>query len=321
VDIHIRPFGDPDYERMVEISTAIDPTTSLTADGYRYRDARLEPRVRLEGVAAEVAGAGMVGFGRVMHTWWNFHPHRYLMRLEVDPAWQRRGVGARLFDRVLEQLAAWQAELVRTETSAEREAAVTFLQRRGFREWHRRWDSVLEVATANVAPLLEADRRARQHGIVVSNFSAEQARRGERLAHDVYEMEALISRDEPMMEASGELMSFERFRATELDAPGALPEAHFLALAGDRLVGVSRLMRDLRHPEVLRVGFTGTDPEFRGRGIAQALKLRTIEYARQHGFREIRTGNDATNAPMLHINDRIGFKRESPVVIFERLLT
>jgi GNAT superfamily N-acetyltransferase len=136
----------------------------------------------------------------------------------------------------------------------------------------------------------------------------------------VYETDTLISSDEPGTDRDGDPTSFERFSATQLEAPEALPEGHFLALDGRRLVGVSRVLGDLKHPDVLHQDLTGVLPEYRGRGIAQALKLRTIQFARERGYREIRTSNDSTNAPMLHINDLIGFKRESPIIIFERRL-
>ena len=81
---------------------------------------------------------------------------------------------------------------------------------------------------------------------------------------------------------------------------------------------MSRLLADLKHPHVLHQDLTGVLAEYRGRGIAQALKVRTIQFARERGYREIRTSNDSTNAPMLHINDLIGFRRGSPIIIFER---
>ncbi len=46
---------------------------------------------------------------------------------------------------------------------------------------------------------------------------------------------------------------------------------------------------------------------YRRRGIATALKLRTIDYAQQHGARSITTGNEENN-PMYQINLALGFQ-------------
>jgi GNAT superfamily N-acetyltransferase len=48
----------------------------------------------------------------------------------------------------------------------------------------------------------------------------------------------------------------------------------------------------------------------RRRGIALALKLAAIDYARRVGAPIIRTDNDSTNTGMLAINSRLGFVRQ-----------
>jgi GNAT superfamily N-acetyltransferase len=242
----------------------------------------------------------------------------YVDALAVDPAWQRRGVGSALFDRLIDQLQAWHAELVRAEAAVSQPDAVRFLEHRGFSEWRRRWASFLEVASANLQPLLDAERQVTAASVAMTTYADEQARRGDRLARELYEAELRMAEDEPGTEPTTEPMSFERYVSAELETPAVLPQANFLALDGDRIVGVSRLERDLSEADLLQQAFTGTVPEYRGRRIAQALKLRTIQFARDHGYRRIRTNNDSANEAMLHINDRIGFKRETPVVILMR---
>jgi mycothiol synthase len=320
VELQIRLLEDGDYERLAEIDEAIDSRTAKSAQTLRRRNVPIEARIRLVHLVADCAGEGIVGSGRLTHIWWAYHPRRYQLRISVQPTRQRQGVGSALFDRLLSQLHDWDAELVRTEAPADRDVAVSFLEHRGFREWRRRWSPVLDVASANLSPLRDAEERITRAGIHITTYAAEHARRGQRLARDVYETDTLISSDEPATERDGEPMSFERFSATQLDAPEALPDGHFLALDDDRLVGVSRVLADLKHPDVLHQDLTGVLSAYRGRGIAQALKLRTIQFARERGYRAIRTSNDSTNAPMLHINDLIGFKRESPIIIFERRL-
>ena len=47
----------------------------------------------------------------------------------------------------------------------------------------------------------------------------------------------------------------------------------------------------------------------RNRGIARALKLECFAQAIELGVKTVRTGNDETNAPMLHINDSLGYRK------------
>jgi mycothiol synthase len=322
MNLHVRTFEDRDYERLSEVLVANDPDSHATPATLRFHDAIQEPRIRSLHLVAADPAAGAVGFGRVMHVWWAYHPRRYRLQLDIDPAWQRHGIGSHMFDRLLAQLIDWDAELVRSDAPRARQQSIAFLEQRGFREWRQRWESVLEVAQANLAPLLHADQRVANQGTTITTFATEARRRGtDRLARNIYDTELVIARDEPGNDPDiTEDMSFERFVSVEIETPDALPDGHFLALDSDQLVAVSRVMRDLNHPHILRQGFTGTHPEYRGQGLAQALKLRTIQFARDHGYREIRTSNDFTNEPMLHINDAIGFRRESPRIILERRL-
>lgn len=54
----------------------------------------------------------------------------------------------------------------------------------------------------------------------------------------------------------------------------------------------------------------GTCAEYRGRGIAQALKIVAWRTARRYGAKYLRTANDSMNAPMLAINRKMGYKPE-----------
>jgi GNAT superfamily N-acetyltransferase len=324
MDVVTREFDAArgDYEQLAQLAAVVDPTSSQTAASLRYRDETREPRVHLFRLVAETASGEVVAAGRVVHIWWAFHPRHFQLRIEVDPRWQRRGIGSTLFERLLTDLERCDAELVRAEARVGSPDAAAFLEHRGFVEWRRRWESLLEVANANTAPLVAAEQRVRDQGIVITTYADERTRRGDDLARAVYAADRLFASDDPTTrwDDGTEPMSFERFAAMQLDSPEALPDGHFLAMLDGQIVGLSRLNRGLRHPEVLHQDLTGTHPAFRGRGIAQALKLRTIEYAQAHGYREIRTSNDTSNGPMVHINDAIGFKRDEPTVIYERRL-
>ena len=54
-------------------------------------------------------------------------------------------------------------------------------------------------------------------------------------------------------------------------------------------------------------GMTGTRRGFRGRGLARLVTLGALLRARAAGYAHAFTGNDATNAPMLAVNRRLGY--------------
>ncbi len=65
-------------------------------------------------------------------------------------------------------------------------------------------------------------------------------------------------------------------------------------------------------------GFTGVLREYRGRGIAWALKLRALTWAKERGYREVRTWNSTRNAPMLGINVALGFAKQPVWITFAK---
>jgi RimJ/RimL family protein N-acetyltransferase len=70
-------------------------------------------------------------------------------------------------------------------------------------------------------------------------------------------------------------------------------------------------MSYLKFPPVRGLVFTGytcADPDFRGRGIARAVKLQTLGQAVELGVPTVHTTNDSENAPMLHINEMLGYE-------------
>jgi RimJ/RimL family protein N-acetyltransferase len=99
-------------------------------------------------------------------------------------------------------------------------------------------------------------------------------------------------------------------RASSPDRPH---DRFWIALAGGRPVAMSYL----RFPPVrgsVWTGYTCCDPEYRGRGIARAVKLQSLAQAVALRVPFVYTDNDAENAPMLHINERLGYRSRPGLV-------
>src|SRR5262249_28262313 len=66
---------------------------------------------------------------------------------------------------------------------------------------------------------------------------------------------------------------------------------------------------------------TGVLREYRRRGIAMALKLRAILYAKSAGYSRIKTWNEQGNRPMLSINEALGFIKQPAWIAFAKKLS
>ncbi len=308
----IREFSPTagDYERVVAINALVNPDHPADVETIRYRDRTWDPAQRKLRLVFDRDGQ-VLGWGQLAHMWWAFHPRRYAMRVEVDPAERHKGIGSALHDRFLQTLHEWDAELVRTETAIDE--GVAWLEKRGYSEIQRRHALRLLLADVDQKILSEPPPA----GVRITTFAEERALKGDDLPREIYALEIIGGEDEPRPEQDTP-MSFDRFVSQELIAPSSLFDGNFLAYEDDRLIGLSRLETSPVGSQVLHQGFTTVHPDVRGRGVARALKVCTLRYAIEHGYQEIRTTNDLTNAPMLHINYALGFREMLERIVFER---
>lgn len=87
-----------------------------------------------------------------------------------------------------------------------------------------------------------------------------------------------------------------------------VPEALFIARRRDVYVGYSYLNVAESDKETLIHGWTGVRLEYRGQGLATALKLHAAAYAKQRGYRRIVTILRKTNSASLRVNVKVGFQ-------------
>jgi GNAT superfamily N-acetyltransferase len=75
----------------------------------------------------------------------------------------------------------------------------------------------------------------------------------------------------------------------------------------------------LRFPPVrgqVWTGYTCTHPDYRGRGLARGVKLQTLSQAAELGIPSVLTDNDSENAPMLYINETLGYDARKGFISF-----
>jgi mycothiol synthase len=315
----IRPQKDSDYEAMARIHRAIYPDWPLTAAEVREHMAEVDPaRFVLVSVVAEDRASGdVVAMASYHQLPWSFHPDRYRIRLNVHPGYQGRGIGRALMERMLSELQGRRAKWVKAFAREDYARSISFATAFGFREFARSFESRLDVERCGLSTFAEYLRKAADLGIVLTTLQ-EELRTNPDCLPAVYEMHAILDmgapRDDPGLPTPP---TYAAYRRSSIDSPMTLLDGYFLAKFGEVYVGESVLKRSDADRTWLHQELTGVIPECRGLGIATALKLRTVEYAKAHGHRVVQTWNSSKNGPMLAINGKLGFVRQPAWIEFQ----
>lgn len=311
MDIAIRPFTGDDYEGFAALRNAVFPEYPFSVADWQHMDKHRDPKCRFARFVAEQDGL-IVGVGIYANMTWMYHPQKFFVDVSVHPEYQRKGIGRRLTDHLMRQVEVFEPLVLRTEVREDKARDVLFVQRYGFEEELLIWESRLDLQSFDVAPFADDLERTQQHGIVIKSFRELEAdpQRNQKLHALITECEQDVPAPDPIT-----AVPYEVWLEHTLDAPGLMPDAYLVALNGDEYVGLSQLWKREGSSDVDN-GLTGVKRSYRGKGIALALKLQNIIYARQQGYTQIKTSNESTNLPMLAINERLGFVRQPAWINF-----
>lgn len=311
-------FRPEHYQRLADIYNSIYPGYDRTATGWRDDDERLDWSKRYFKRYACLNGGSnkVVGFGQVNHGQWTFHPKKFWIDLWVDPEQQKHGVGSTIYDRLDQDLTMLGAVTVWVMAREDKPDSLRFLSKRGFGEKMRAWESHLDPSQVNLSKHAKYSRNVANDGIMISTL-AEEMKREPGWEKKLYELVQTVEDDIPRVTQYTPL-SFEQWRAFEMKSMNLLPDGYMIAKDGSRYVGLSTVWKHGKKPGNLSQGTTGVLREYRGRGIAVALKTRIIQFARHNKYSLIRAFNDSTNPSMLGINMKLGFKKEVGWITFEK---
>lgn len=317
--LKIREFEPADYPLLSEIYNANFPDYQRSVEEWRSRDESVDRSKYYLQRYVFAENEALVGFGDVAHVPDMFNPHKYWMTILVDPKSQGRGIASAIYKNLNDKLGHLKAVGAWAGSRENLPRLTGFYTKRGFEEKQRVWESRLDVTRVDVSRFADYAENARKQGILISDLAQERKTDPESLKK-LHELVQLIAADIPQPEPFTPI-SYKQWEAFEIKNPSLLPEGYMIAKDGDEYVGLSTVWRIDKEPKGLGQGNTGVRREYRGRGIAIALKLNVIDYARRNGYTRIKTWNDSMNAPMLGVNMKLGFKRETGWITLEKSLT
>jgi len=316
--LEIRDFEPADYERLVEVFNANFPDYTRSVAETRSRDESLDTtKYHLKRYSFVDKNTGsIVAFGEVSHITDMYHPKKFTLNIYVEPTWHRLGVGREVYRKLTDHLKELDAITAWVQVKEDLPQQIGFFERRGFKETMRVWESRLPVSSVKSAQFKEYLGRVASRGITISTLAEERSIDPDS-TKKLHEIVQVIAEDIPQP-APYTRVSYDQWEAFELKNPSLLPDGYFIARDGDRYVGLSVVWKSDTEPKSLHQGNTGVIRDYRGKGIAVALKLRVIEYARRHGYEKVKTWNASNNAAMLAVNTKLGFKRQVGWIVLEK---
>ena len=295
---------EADAAQVVELLLVTNPTIVTNSAEWLHRYRSVPERARLLSVVAELDGR-IVGAGGAGVIFFGGGGENGFLNLQVHPDRRRQGIGSALYDRLRAHLLE-----VGVKSAAsmfdESPEGVAFATRRGWREERAEAQSTLDPRTVTATPPADV----------------ELVPAAELDPHELHRIDEEATRDMPSL-VPIDAIPYDEWLEFVWDSPLFTREGSYGAVVDGRVAAISFLTANQEHGRAFNM-FTATGREYRGRGLALAVKLASTRWAAEHGITQLVTTNDETNAPMLAINRKLGYqpagRRVEYLVERERLL-
>ncbi len=281
----IREATAADYSAAFRVVRAAYPDFVHSEAGFRHRQESIPAEARAKGWVAENDGE-IVGWARAMIRYQESSGSANVGAC-VLPAWRRRGIGSALYERALEHVA-----------DAPRAFAFTGEDGRAFAELH----GYRLTRTSRISAL---DPRAVDTS-ELDRTPIELRTLAEVGPEATFAVDSVAMLDVPLDEPPDNV-EYEQWRRSSWENPDFDFASSYAACVDGRPVAISYIAVDLPGNRAVNA-FTGTLPKYRGRGLARTVKLAVIRRLTELGVSHLVTDNHEENAPMLAVNERLGFR-------------
>lgn len=301
LNIHIRDF-DPmnDYPIITSLLNSFyhDPRSieSVKEADSHLPQGSVNIRKMIETDGETVGMLRVTRLGNVDFLWFS---------IIVFPEYRRKGIGTQLYKEGEKWVEEIGAKHLYCQIFDHMPDSVSFARNRGFAIDRHIFDSKLTITKEMLGMDDSLLKQAEEKGFVFSSM-ADLADDGDAQMklHDLYLM---TSTDIPGW--SEPPPTFEEFCHRVFRHSGYIPEAQFIVMKDNKWVGMTTLLYN-KETNSLYTSMTGVDRRFRGNGLAQILKMKTIQYAIEANISYMLTHNDSKNHAMIAINQKIGYQSQ-----------
>ncbi len=213
------------------------------------------------------------------------------MYVNVDPARRGRGVGSALYDVVASHLDSLDLRKIQVDV-ADLPEAQKFASDRGFQQGH--CDMYSGLDPHHLPPMPPTP-----DGVTLVPV-------GSQTPEAMHTLDSTAGADEPG-DVSFDGIPFDEWMTRVWHNPDGDMQISTVALVDGVPAAVTFMELNRDTGRAWTTG-TATLREYRGRGLAKLVKSAALRKAADAGITEALTANDFTNAPMLAVNDWLGYK-------------
>jgi ribosomal protein S18 acetylase RimI-like enzyme len=324
--VTFEPFDNSDetYEQAVAIYNLCEPEYPDMPEDWKRRYKHRNRAYFMERFVTRRADNGvMIGVGQTMHRAWAHEPRRFYITGWLHPAYRSMGVGKAMYTHSMEILAPFRPISIDAETRADKVRGVRFLEDRGFELKTREHESALDLADFDPEQWADTVKYVEESGIVIKDLT-ELRRDDPDYARKLYDLICETEQDIPY-HGTFTPDPFKVWHKKFKSHPTRIERGYLAALDGDDFVGLTQLYYSQASDKNLYTGFTAVKKTHRRRGIATALKARSLGYARANyrtadgGYPSVYTGNEINN-PMYQINVKLGFVKQPDFLMYVKTI-
>ncbi|WP_066296242.1 GNAT family N-acetyltransferase [Bacillus sp. FJAT-29937] len=311
--VRLRDIRIPeDYVQIAKLFNIIEPG-SATAQSIEEEDQQMPATSNLKlnengllvgfgrtRVVAEGEKGHIIGYGASYRAPWA-DPGQLGSIFCVHPDFREQGVGEMILSHIENWANEHQASVLSSIVMDWIDVSLPFVQKRGFSLDAHVFELVLDLNQFDSTKYVDLIEQITKSGI---QFVTLADMPGEETEHKLYELCVETSKDNPGQYES--LPPFAQWRNEFLPEDSSRNDWVFITIDGKRFVGVTQLF-STEDAGVVYTNYTGVQKEYRGRGIAKALKRISIDAAIKAGAHTMITDSEESNAPMQNVNRSIGY--------------
>jgi len=219
--------------------------------------------------------------------------------LIVSPKYRNKGIGKELLNHLERWGSEMRADILISEVPDHLNDSVSFIEMNEYKKERHVWQSTLDLPTFDEQIYGSIIDDVNISGITFASLSELEVN---NVKTALFELFKQTVKDNPAMnDDENSLPSLDDWSNEFL----ANSNIVIIAFSESRIVGMTILIP--KEDGELYNEWTGVDKDFRGKKIALALKLKSIQTAKASSYFKMRTDNDSLNKAMLSVNRKLGY--------------